>query len=193
MPSQWSTHFYCDSKEEWTYYHHRQPNESKSTPLQVASCSTALNPASPTDKAVLVTEPLSPAMFTPDSQQSTVAYSPPSSGHIDSAQQYPSQDTMSLEDSQFPGTCSFPEVPTLPNMEEQTPVVSMEEETPVVGMEEETPVAEEHPDEAQTEPPQCTVRRVRRPCPIPECKGALFKNMWNHIFQTHKKTGKIHK
>ena len=72
-------------------------------------------------KAVMVTEPLSPAMFTPDSQQSTLAYSPPSSGHSDSAQHYPSQDaaiahdpySMSLEDSQFPGTFSFLEVLTM--------------------------------------------------------------------------------
>ena len=32
--------------------------------------------------------------------------------------------------------------------------------------------------------------RQKRPCPIPECKGALHVNMWNHIFQTHKSQGK---
>ena len=32
--------------------------------------------------------------------------------------------------------------------------------------------------------------RERRPCPVPECKGALHKNLWNHIFQTHKSQGK---
>ena len=66
-----------------------------------------------------------------------------------------------------------------------------EEVLTMTDMEEEAPVAEEKTKEAsKTEPTQRTVRRVRRPCPIPECKGALFKNMWNHIFQTHKKQGR---
>ena len=30
-------------------------------------------------------------------------------------------------------------------------------------------------------------RRIRRPCPIPECHGAL--HLWNHLFQTHKAQG----
>ena len=32
--------------------------------------------------------------------------------------------------------------------------------------------------------------RQKRPCRIPECKGALHVNMWNHIFHTHKSQGK---
>ena len=77
---------------------------------------------------------------------------------------------------------------TVVDMEEDTTVVDMEEETTVVDMEEETTVAEEcHGHDKMKE---AKIRRVRRPCPIPECKGALVKNMWNHIFQTHKKQGR---
>ena len=32
--------------------------------------------------------------------------------------------------------------------------------------------------------------RQKRPCPIPECKGAVHANIWNHLFQTHRKQGK---
>ena len=32
--------------------------------------------------------------------------------------------------------------------------------------------------------------RMKQPCTVPECNGALYVNLWNHIFQTHKAQGK---
>ena len=32
-------------------------------------------------------------------------------------------------------------------------------------------------------------RRMPRACPIPSCKGKIVKNLWNHLFQTHKHSG----
>ena len=51
-----------------------------------------------------------------------------------------------------------------------------------------TPVKKE-PAARSPSPPKVKGRQ-KRPCPIPECKGALHVNMWNHIFQTHKSQGK---
>ena len=82
------------------------------------------------------------------------------------------------------------ELATATDMEELATVADTEKLTTAADMEQNT-VAEEHHDtasEAKTEPPRC-IRRITRPCPIPECKGAHFKNMWNHIFQTHKSKG----
>ena len=32
--------------------------------------------------------------------------------------------------------------------------------------------------------------RIKRPCPVPECQGAMYTNIWNHLFQTHKAQNK---
>ena len=32
--------------------------------------------------------------------------------------------------------------------------------------------------------------RIKRPSPVPECQGAMYTNIWNHLFQTHKAQNK---
>ena len=51
-------------------------------------------------------------------------------------------------------------------------------------------------DTPATELPQQTSvetssgKRISRSCPVPECGGKLVVNLWNHLFQTHKASGK---
>ncbi len=134
----------------------------------------------PRDGTVQVTDPPSPLSGDRSDTTSPQDSSPPSSGHIDSAQRICSSEnspaSQTLEDSQEQLTLGWPE--------EQPKVGEQPKQKAQLGS------AELHTEErAKPRPRQQTFRRVRRPCPIPECKGASFSNMWNHIFQTHRKRG----
>ena len=93
-----------------------------------------------------------------------------------------------------PPAAATPTPPLAPAQEEvaQTPPPATATPTPPLApaKEEDAPTPPLAPAKEEDAPiPPRKKRRIPRLCPVPECAGKQFANIWNHIFQYHKREG----